>query len=84
MTTVKTAISLQKTLFEKAEELAREMQVPRSRLFTLALEDFLRRHESKQLLEDINAAYDDAPDPTEQTLRHRMRRQHRQVVEGEW
>jgi metal-responsive CopG/Arc/MetJ family transcriptional regulator len=84
MTTVKTAISLQKTLFEQAEELAREMKVPRSRLFTLALEDFLRRHESKQLLEDINAAYDDAPDPTEQTLRHRMRRQHRQVVEGEW
>ena len=84
MTTVKTAISLQKKLFEQAEELAREMEISRSRLFVLALEDFLRRHENRQLLEAINAVYDDAPDPAEQALLRRIRHQHRQVVEGEW
>ncbi|MEE8390703.1 MAG: hypothetical protein V3S14_07915 [Anaerolineae bacterium] len=84
MTTVKTAISLQKTLFERAKALANEMKISRSRLFVLALEDFLRRHESQRMLEDIDAAYDDAPDPAEQALRRRMRRQHRQIVEGEW
>ena len=84
MTTVKTAISLQKTLFERAKALASEMKISRSRLFVLALEDFLRRHESQQMLEDIDAAYEDAPDPAEQALRRRMRRQHRQIVEAEW
>jgi predicted transcriptional regulator len=84
MATVKTAISLQKTLFERAQALASEMKISRSRLFVLALEDFLRRHESQRMLEDIDAAYEDAPDPAEQALRRRMRRQHRQIVEGEW
>jgi metal-responsive CopG/Arc/MetJ family transcriptional regulator len=81
---VKTAISLHKTLFEQVEALAHEMHISRSRLFVLAVEEFIRRHESQQLLERINAAYADAPDTAEQALHHRMRRQHRHVVEGEW
>jgi predicted transcriptional regulator len=81
---VKTAISLHKALFEQVEALAHEMHISRSRLFVLAVEDFIRRHESQQLLDRINAAYADAPEPAEQTLLRRMRHQHRQVVEGEW
>ncbi len=84
MANVKTAISLQKSLFEKIDDLARELQISRSRLFVLAVEDFIRRHENQQLLEDLNAAYDDAPDPEEQTLRQNMRSQHRQMVKGQW
>ncbi len=84
MAHVKTAVSLQKDLFEQVETLASEMKISRSRLFVLALEEFLQRHQSQQLLEQINAAYDDAPDPSEQALRRRMRRQHRQIVKGEW
>lgn len=84
MATVKTAISIQESLFERAEILACEMKISRSRLFALALEDFIRRYENQQLLERINAAYDDTPDPSEQALRRRMRRQHRRIVEGEW
>ncbi len=81
---IKTAVSLQEDLFEQVETLASEMKISRSRLFALALEEFLRRHQNQQLLEQINAAYDEAPDPSEQALRRRMRRQHRQIVEGEW
>jgi metal-responsive CopG/Arc/MetJ family transcriptional regulator len=81
---VKTAISLHKALFEQVEALAHDMHVSRSRLFVLAVEEFIRRHENQQLLERLNAAYADAPDSAEQTLQHRMRRQHRHVVEGEW
>ena len=84
MAHVKTAVSLREDLFEQVEALASEMKISRSRLFVLALEEFLQRHQSQQLLERINAAYDDAPDPSEQALRRRMRRQHRQIVEGEW
>ena len=84
MAHVKTAVSLRKDLFEQVEALASEMKISRSRLFALALEEFLRRHQNQQLLEQINAAYDEAPDSSEQALRRRMRRQHRQIVEGEW
>ena len=84
MTAIKTAVSLPKDLFERVETLAKELQISRSHLFGLALEEFLRRHRNQRLLEQINAAYAEAPDPSEQTLLRRMRHSHRQVVEGEW
>jgi len=83
MANIKTAISLQKSLFDQVEALADEMKIPRSRVFALAVEDFVRRHQSRRLLERINAAYEDTRDPTEATLR-RLRRHHRRIVEGEW
>jgi len=84
MESVKTAISIQKPLFEQAEDLARRMQVSRSRLFALALEDYIRRQQNRELLAQINAAYADGPDLAEQTLRRKSRRTHRRIVEGEW
>ena len=84
MAHVKTAISLEKTLFDQVEALAREMEISRSRLVVLALEDLLRRHQGQRLLERINAAYDESPDPAEQELRRRMRHEQRRIVEAEW
>ena len=79
---MKISFSLQKSLFEKVDDLARELQISRSRLFVLAVEDFIRRHENRRLLKDLNAACDDAPDPEEQALRQNMRSQHRQMVKS--
>ena len=84
MENVKTAISIPQPLFEQVEALTREMHISRSRLFALAVEDFMHRYENQRLLERLNAAYTDAPTPDEQALLRRMRRQHRQMVEGEW
>jgi metal-responsive CopG/Arc/MetJ family transcriptional regulator len=84
MTNVKTAISLPESLFEQAEAVAYKMKVSRSRLMALALEEFIRRHQNRQLLEKINAAYEDAPDEEEQALHCPLRRQHRQIAENEW
>jgi metal-responsive CopG/Arc/MetJ family transcriptional regulator len=81
---VKTTISLHRTLFERVEALAHEMHIPRSRLFVLAVEEFIRRHENQRLLERMNAAYADTPDAAEEALQRRMRRQQQHVVEGEW
>lgn len=81
---IKTAISLQESLFEQMDSLARTMRIPRSRLFALALEEYIHRHQNRLLLEKINQAYDDQPDVQEQTRRRALRRQHRKVVEGEW
>jgi len=84
MANVKTAVSLRRSLFEEAEALARRLNIPRSRLFALALEEFLRRHETRQLLERINAACGDEPDESQRALRERARRLHRRMVDGEW
>jgi hypothetical protein len=84
MARIKTAVSLDRSLFEQVDTLAHKMKVSRSRLLAMALEDFLRRHENEQLLQEINRACQDEPDQARQTLRHSMRRIHREIVEGEW
>lgn len=84
MSTVKTAVSLEKSLFDQVDALARKLKVNRSRLFAMALEDFFKRYESRQLLERINEAHKDAPDPAERLWLRKMRRVHRKIVEGEW
>jgi metal-responsive CopG/Arc/MetJ family transcriptional regulator len=84
MQAVKTAISIEKNLFDQAEKMALSMKVSRSRLFVIALQDFIEHRKNKELLAQINAAYDDNLDESEQTLRKKTRRQHRQIVEGEW
>jgi metal-responsive CopG/Arc/MetJ family transcriptional regulator len=84
MQNIKTAISLHKNLFEQAEELARKKKVSRSRIFVLAMEEYLRRQENRDLLGRINQVYADNPDSAEKTLRRKSRRSHRRVVEGQW
>ncbi len=84
MSIVKTAVSLPEDVFERAESLARSLGTSRSRLYALALEEYLRRHEEERLVERINAACEgDEPGPDERLLAGH-RRLHREVVEGEW
>ena len=84
MSNIKTAISLQKSLFEQVDLMAREMKVSRSRLFVMALEDYIRRYQNQILLEKINQAYQDAPDTVEKNRLRGRKKQQRKVVEGEW
>ena len=84
MANIKTAISLQGSLFEQAVRLARRMKVSRSRLFALALEDFIQRRNNQLLLEEINRAHMDEPDLEEKRTLERMRRIQRRMVKGEW
>ncbi len=84
MANVKTAISIQESLFEKVEELADRLKVSRSRVFVLALEEFIRRQENRSLLERINAAYQDEPEAAEKKRLRGARKSHRRIVEGEW
>jgi metal-responsive CopG/Arc/MetJ family transcriptional regulator len=84
MANKKTAISIEKPLFEEVESLAEEMKVSRSHLFTLAAREFIRQHKNQKLLDAINAAYKDSPDIKEETLRARMKSRHRRLVKGQW
>ncbi|MES1240592.1 MAG: CopG family transcriptional regulator [Acidobacteriota bacterium] len=84
MAIVKTAISVQESLFERADALARQLHLSRSQLFSRALGEFLDRHESRLLLEAINRSLDEEPDPGEAERRQRMRGIQRKRVEGQW
>jgi metal-responsive CopG/Arc/MetJ family transcriptional regulator len=64
--TIKTAVSLPKALFKRAEELAQEMTVSRSRLIALALQDYIKRKEQERYRASIDAAYGQGPDEEEQ------------------
>ena len=82
--TVKTAISIDKNLLAQAEIAAQEMSISRSRLFALALEQYLRRHQGQQMLQRINAAYDDGLNQDEHLLLEKMRKSARRQLEGSW
>jgi len=84
MANVKTAISIEKPLFEEMGALAEEMDVSRSYLFALAAREFVQRHKSQRLLDAINAAYRDSPDATEEKLPTPIRSRHRELVKGQW
>ncbi len=63
--TIKTAISIDAELFEKAESMARTLHITRSGLFVLALKEYLRRHEDMEMYDTLNDVYRDGPDTAE-------------------
>jgi len=54
---MKTAISLSDSLFEAAEQTAQYMGVNRSRLFVLALEDYIAKYNGDMITEKLNEVY---------------------------
>jgi metal-responsive CopG/Arc/MetJ family transcriptional regulator len=84
MGNVKTAISIDKPLFEQINSLAQEMNTSRSRVFSLAAKEFIQRHKNQELLDAINSAYDDVPDEKESTLKSAMRSRHSNMVQDQW
>jgi len=84
MSNVKTAISIEKPLFERAEKVAQKKKISRSRLFALAVEDYLQREQNRELLAKINDAYSDGLDPDESELLVKIRSTQRRVAKDEW
>ena len=84
MSNIKTAISVNKPLFDEVEALAQEMEVSRSEIFARAVSEYVQRHRSHKIMEALNEAYGDVPDDNEETLSKRMRRKQRKIVENQW
>ena len=80
----KIAVSIGEPLFEQADKLAAQMRVSRSRLYALALEMFIQKRESQQILEQLNRVCGENP-PTdeEEQLLEAMQHRQRSLVEGE-
>ena len=80
---VKTAISMQKELFKEVNRVARELHVSRSKLFVMAVQDFIKKNESQQLLSQINKAFSDYPDSEENKIHSKMRKKQLNNLERE-
>lgn len=80
---VKTAISMQQHLFNDVNALANELNVSRSKLFVLAIEDFIKKNENKKMLSQINAAFTDSPDHAERKNEELMKRKQKQILESD-
>jgi len=84
MGTVKTAVSLPENLFEQLEQLARELDVPRSRVVALALEALMRDRASERLLNQLNDTYSDGPSESERRWLEAGQQSFAHVVADEW
>jgi len=65
---MKAAISIDDGLLREAGKTARRMGLSRSRLFALAIDDFLRRRKREQMLRLLNQVYADGLEPAEKRL----------------
>lgn len=75
---MKLGISLSRELARASDALAHEMGVSRSRLYSMALRDFIRRHENTSLLEKLNDAYRE-PDSEDEPLLRGIKRHGRSL-----
>ena len=80
---VKTAISLDEELFNKVDKLAHKLHVSRSRVFSVAVQDYLKKQENKALLAQLNEAYSDQPSDEEKKVSKTAKAKHRKIVEQE-
>lgn len=84
MGTRKVAISIPEELYDDAEAYASEMQVNRSRLYSLALAAFLSEHRDELVTERMNDVYSKPERPDEIELRKHTKAYHRRLLEGQW
>ena len=57
---MKTAISIRDDIFEAAEQVALDMGISRSELYSKAVELFVARHENERVTERLDAVYGEA------------------------
>jgi metal-responsive CopG/Arc/MetJ family transcriptional regulator len=81
---MKTAISIDDGLLQQADETARLMGLSRSRLFSLAVGDFLQRQRHEQMLLRLNEVYSNRMEPAEKHLLKGIKAKVRRAVKQRW
>lgn len=75
---------MEDSLLREADKTAKRMGLSRSRLFALAVGDFLERHRRDQMLARLNEAYSDRTDPSEEILLKSIKAKSRRTVRDKW
>ena len=77
---MKTAISLPDDVFASADALAKRLRMSRSRLYAIAVAEYVAKHRDADITARLNAVYADLPSGLDPALR---RAQARSITE-EW
>lgn len=81
---MKTAISIDDGLLQKADEAARQMGLSRSGLFAAAVRDFLARQRREQMLLRLNEVYAVGGGRGEKALMKQIKAKTRRAVKECW
>ena len=85
MSQVKTAISIDQDIFKAIDFLAKKAHISRSRLFEMAVREWVKKEKEKDITAQINRAVGNDPLSHEETQQSEwMRRHQRKLAEGEW
>ena len=83
MSRIKTAISIEESIFNEVKEFAKKMKKSRSELVTTAISRYIEYLKNRKLFEEINAAYDDMPDESERNYQQAMKAKYLRTLEDE-
>ena len=84
MTSVKTAISLDKELFAETEEFARDQKMSRSAVVARALREMFAKYTREELVARINTALEGDNQEEELRTARAMKRLLRRRIDDEW
>lgn len=78
---MKIALSISDELFASAESLSKRLAVSRSRLYAMALADFVAKHQSRKITERLDAVHGAQESRIDQGTR---RLQARSLARNQW
>ena len=84
MSGVKTAISLDEKLFNEVDSMANQLKISRSKLFALAIREFLKKRENQSILDELNAAYTDSQDEEVQLAKKMKKKRVSTIKHESW
>ena len=59
---MKTAVSIPDNIFLAAEKTAKRLNIPRSQLYSKAVEEYINHHNNEYVIEKLNTVYSKNPD----------------------
>jgi len=78
---MKTAISISDDLFVKAEKYAKRKKISRSSLYSKAIDEYLKKEESRKITEQINKVCKEVDTSLDPAI---MEYQRRTIGKSEW
>jgi metal-responsive CopG/Arc/MetJ family transcriptional regulator len=84
LSSVKTAISVEKSLMDKIDATAKNLSLSRSKFFAIAAENYLHHIETQDLVEKLNEAYGDGLDDKETKTLKAMKTVMQSHAEDSW
>ena len=64
----------------KVDGLAQELEMSRNELFSIAVQEFIERHETRRMMAALNDVHKDFPDEEERAILREMREHHRKLM----